>query len=88
MIYVSFTPSSVPSVAVSTATERGTALGPWQPIPNLFSVTSVSFPGATTGWVLGPRAGATNADAVVMTSDGGRTWHEQLTRPVEPPGES
>ena len=86
-IYSAFSPSSTPSVTVSTASEGGGTLDPWHPIPNLFSVTSVSFPGATTGWVLGPRARATNADAVVMTSDGGRTWHEQLTRPVEPPGE-
>ena len=87
VVFSSFTPSSTPSVAVATAGATNSGLGPWHPVPKLFSVTSLSFPGRTTGWVLGARAGTTNADAVVMTSDGGRTWHEQLIRPVEPPGQ-
>lgn len=88
VIYTAFTPSSTQSVALATASSGGSVLQPWRPVPELFSVTSLSFPSATTGWVLGAKAGATNADAVVMTTDGGRTWQEQLTRPVEPPRES
>lgn len=86
VIYAAFTPSSPEPVALSTARSGGSVFQPWRPVPELFSVTSLSFPTATTGWALGANAGATNADAVVMTADGGRTWHEQLTRPVEPPG--
>jgi hypothetical protein len=87
VVYSSFTPSSTPSVAVSTASTAGSGPKRWHPVPIVFSVTSVSFPAGSTGWMLGPRAGATNADVIVTTHDGERTWHEQLTRPVEPPGE-
>lgn len=88
VVYATFTPSSTQAVALATASSGGSVFEAWRPVPDLFSVTSLSFPSQTTGWVLGAKAGATNADAVVMTTDGGRTWHEQLTRAVEPPGQS
>jgi photosystem II stability/assembly factor-like uncharacterized protein len=88
VVYAAFTPSSIASVAMAVASDGGRVLQPWRPVPDLFNVTSLSFPTTSTGWATGTKAGATNVDAVVMTADGGRTWHEQLTRPVEPPGQS
>lgn len=83
-VYVSFTPTATPSAALTTG-QGGSMPGPWHSIPGLFSITSLSFPEQTTGWVLAPKAGATNIDVILATTDGGRTWQEQFTRAVPPP---
>jgi len=60
-------------------------LGPARPILGLFTTTSISFLSPDTGWVLGAKTGRDTVDAILATTDGGRTWHEQATRLVPSP---
>jgi photosystem II stability/assembly factor-like uncharacterized protein len=61
------------------ADEAGHRLGPRRDIPGLVSATAASFVSPDVGWVVGTKMAA-EADAILATTDGGRTWQEQFVR--------
>lgn len=85
-LYVAFTPLGTPAAELDlrTATDGGRRLGPGRPIHGLFSTTALSFVSPEVGWVLGTKASAP-VDAILATTDAGRTWHEQYTYTVPAP---
>jgi len=84
-VYVTSTPLATPPVGLRIAINGGRSLSAPQPIPGLFGATSASFLSPETGWVLGAKVGSPTVDAILATTDGGRTWHEQATRLVPSP---
>jgi len=84
---VSFTPLATPpgGLHVQEATDGGRHLGAARPITGLFSATAVDFLSPDAGWVIGAKAGSTPIDAILATSDGGRTWLEQYSYTIPPP---
>ena len=71
-------PLDVP-VGLEVADEAGHRLGPRRDIPGLVSPTAASFVSPDVGWVVGTKMAA-EADAILVTTDGGRTWQEQFVR--------
>jgi hypothetical protein len=86
-LFVQYSPLAKPpdSLALRLATGGGTALGPARPILGLFTATSISFLSPDTGWVLGAKTGPNTVDAIVATTDGGRTWQEQYSAALPAP---
>ena len=86
-LFVSFSPlaKAPDALALRPAAAGGTRLGPAQPVPGLFSATSISFPSPDVGWVLGTRTGPATVDAILATSDGGRSWQEQYSATLPGP---
>jgi hypothetical protein len=86
-LFVSFSPLARPpdSLALRLATGGGTHLGPPQAVPGLFSATSISFLSPDVGWVIGAKTGPATVDAILATTDGGRTWQEQYAAPLPAP---
>lgn len=79
---LSFTPPVYPNpVELVFATENGRSLTPAKPdpIPGLAEPAAAGFVSARAGWVLG-RKGETQADVILATTDGGRTWRAQYSR--------
>ena len=74
-----------PPVGLKVATDAGRTFGPQQNIPGLSSPAAAAFLNAQTGWVLGTKqpagSGGPPVDAVLATTDGGKTWQEQFSRP-------
>lgn len=85
-VTATYTPLAPPRLGIVTATAAGRTLTARRPVPALFRATSMSFLSLDTGWLLGPETGTSETDAILATRDGGRTWEEQLIRPV-PPGD-
>jgi hypothetical protein len=86
-LFVSFTPlaGAPDTLALRLATGGGTQLGPPQPITGLFTATSISFLSPEVGWAHGAKTGPTTVDAIVATTDGGRTWQEQYAAALPAP---
>jgi len=86
-LFVSFSPlaKAPDALALRPAAAGGTRLGPAQPVPGLFSATSISFLSPDVGWVLGTRTGPATVDAILATSDGGRSWQEQYSATLPGP---
>src|SRR5581483_5033210 len=80
-LFVQFSPlARAPAqLTLRRATAGGTRLGPAQPILGLFSATAISFLTPDVGWVLGAKTGPATVDAILATTDGGRTWQEQYS---------
>ena len=80
-LYVQFSPlaKAPDQLTLRAATAGGTRLGPAQPIPGLFTASSISFLSPDAGWVLGTKTGPATVDAILATTDGGRTWQEQYS---------
>ncbi|MCA1847278.1 MAG: hypothetical protein LC792_29635, partial [Actinobacteria bacterium] len=78
-VFVTYTPPADPPVEIVLATDDGGRLTPAQPVPGLRTPTAASFLDDNTGWVLGEGA---DGDKILATSNGGRSWTTQLTRPV------
>ena len=78
---LTFTGPADPPVGLRIAT-GGRSLGPEHKIAALASPTAASFVTADSGWVLGTKKDTPSTDAILATTDGGQTWHEQVARPA------
>jgi photosystem II stability/assembly factor-like uncharacterized protein len=85
-LYVLFTPlaTSTGGLDLRAAADGGRRLGPARPVRGLFSAAAISFLSPEIGWVLGAQSGSP-VDAIVATTDGGLTWHEQYSYTVPSP---
>ena len=86
-LFVTFSPraDAPDNLGLRLATGGGTQLSPARPILGLFSAASISFLSPDVGWALGAKTGPNTVDAIVATTDGGRTWQEQYAAPLPGP---
>jgi photosystem II stability/assembly factor-like uncharacterized protein len=77
---VTFTGPADPPVGLRQWTTGRGGLGPEEKIPGLASPTAASFL-RDAGWVVGTKTGG-QSDVILATTDGGRGWQEQFSRPA------